>query len=159
MGLNPASLLHKGAPPEAGRPIEILLIEDNPGDNTLTREVLREGKVRNNLHVARDGVEALQFLRRQEKYSDAVRPDLILLDLNLPKKDGREVLAEIKGDSELTQIPVVVLTTSRAERDILKSYDLHANAYITKPVDLEQFFAIVRSIQDFWISVVKAPSE
>ena len=141
------------------RPVEILLVEDNPGDVRLTREALREGKVRNNLYVAPDGVEALAFLRKQGKYADAVRPDLILLDLNLPRKDGREVLEEIKADPALRYIPVVVLTSSQAEQDILRAYDLHANCYVTKPVDLEQFIAVVRSIDDFWLSVVRLPSE
>ena len=140
-------------------PIEILLVEDNPGDVRLTQEALREGKVKNNLHVARDGVEALEFLRRKGKYKDAVRPDLVLLDLNLPLKDGREVLGEIKEDPELRMLPVVVLTTSSAEADILKSYSLHANCYITKPVDLEQFVKVVKSIDDFWLTVVRLPSE
>jgi two-component system, chemotaxis family, response regulator Rcp1 len=141
-----------------GRPIEILLVEDNPGDVRLTIEALKEGKVRNHLSVARDGVEALAFLRREGPHASASRTDLILLDLNLPKKDGREVLAEIKEDSRLRRIPVVVLTTSKAEEDILRTYDLHANCYITKPVDLEQFIAVVRSIDDFWLSVVRLPS-
>jgi CheY-like chemotaxis protein len=141
----------------AGKPIEILLVEDNPGDVRLTLEALKEGKVRNNLHVAADGMEALAFLRRQGKYAEAPRPDLILLDLNLPKKDGRAVLGEIKLDEALKRIPVVVLTTSRAEEDILRSYDLHANCYITKPVDLERFFTVVKSIEDFWLTVVKLP--
>jgi CheY-like chemotaxis protein len=140
-----------------GRPIEILLVEDNPGDVRLTIEALKEGKVRNHLSVARDGVEALAFLRREGPHANAARPDLILLDLNLPKKDGREVLAEIKEDSRLRRIPVVVLTTSKAEEDILRTYDLHANCYITKPVDLEQFISVVRSIDDFWLSVVRLP--
>jgi len=140
-----------------GRPIQILLVEDNPGDVRLTIEALKEGKVSNTLSVARDGVEALSFLRREGPHGKAVRPDLILLDLNLPKKDGREVLAEIKDDSSLRRIPVVVLTTSKAEEDILRTYDLHANCYITKPVDLEQFISVVRSIDDFWLSVVRLP--
>lgn len=137
--------------------VDILLVEDNPGDVRLTEEALREGKVKNRLHVANDGVEAIEFLRREGKYSDAVKPDLILLDLNLPRKDGREVLREIKADPGLRVIPVVVLTTSAAEEDILKTYNLHANCYITKPVDLEQFLKIVRTIEDFWLSVVKLP--
>jgi CheY-like chemotaxis protein len=141
------------------KPIEILLVEDNAADVRLTEEALKEGKVRNNLHVARDGMEALEFLRRQGKFKDATRPDLILLDLNLPRRDGREVLADIKNDPELKLIPVVVLTTSSAEADILKSYKLHANCYITKPVDLEQFVNVVRSIDDFWLTVVRLPSE
>lgn len=144
---------------EFGRPIEILLVEDNPGDVRLTIEALKEGKVRNNLSVAKDGVEALAFLRREGSFAEATRPDLILLDLNLPRKDGREVLAEIKEDAVLRRIPVVVLTTSKAEEDILRTYDLHANCYITKPVDLEQFISVVRSIDDFWLSVVRLPSK
>jgi len=140
-----------------GRPIEILLVEDNPGDVRLTIEGLKEGKVRNNLNVARDGVEALAFLRREGEYAEAVRPDLILLDLNLPRKDGREVLTEIKSDPGLKTIPVVVLTTSRAEQDILHSYELQANCYITKPVDLDQFITVVQSIEDFWLTVVTLP--
>jgi chemotaxis family two-component system response regulator Rcp1 len=140
-----------------GRPIEILLVEDNPGDVRLTIEGLNEGKVRNNLHVARDGVEAIAFLRREGQFSDAVRPDLILLDLNLPRKDGREVLADIKSDPDLKTIPVVVLTTSRAEQDVLHSYELQANCYITKPVDLEQFITVVRSIENFWLTIVTLP--
>lgn len=142
---------------ELGRPIEILLVEDNPGDVRLTIEALKEGKVRNRLSVARDGVEALAFLRREGPHANAARPDLILLDLNLPRKDGREVLAEIKEDTSLRRIPVVVLTTSKAEEDILRTYDLHANCYIAKPVDLEQFISVVRSIDDFWLSVVRLP--
>ena len=140
-------------------PIEILLVEDNPGDVRLTQEALREGKVKNNLHVARDGVEALAFLRREGIHKDATRPDLVLLDLNLPRKDGREVLEEIKADPALKMIPVVVLTTSSAENDILNTYSLHANCYITKPVDLEQFVKVVKSIDDFWLTVVRLPSE
>lgn len=139
--------------------IEILLVEDNPGDVRLTREALRDGKVKNNLHVAVDGVEAMAFLRREGPYSTAPRPDLILLDLNLPKKNGREVLAEIKSDPELLRTPVVVLTTSRDEQDVLKAYEYHANCYITKPVDLEQFLAVVRSIEDFWFTIVRLPSD
>jgi two-component system, chemotaxis family, response regulator Rcp1 len=139
------------------RAIEILLVEDNPGDVRLTVEGLKEGKVRNNLHVARDGVEALEFLRHEGQYANAVRPDLILLDLNLPRKDGREVLTEIKADPRLKTIPVVVLTTSRAEQDILHSYELQANCYITKPVDLDQFITVVQSIEDFWLTVVTLP--
>ncbi len=141
------------------RPVEVLLVEDNPGDVRLTREALKEGKIRNNLHVARDGVEALAFLRRQGEHAGAPRPDLILLDLNLPRKDGREVLTEIKDDASLRQIPVVILTSSQAEEDILRAYDLHANCYISKPVDLDQFINVVRSIEDFWFTVVKLPPE
>jgi two-component system, chemotaxis family, response regulator Rcp1 len=138
--------------------IQVLLVEDNPGDVRLTKEALKEGKLLNQLTVVGDGVEALSFLRKEGKYADALQPELILLDLNLPKKDGREVLAEIKADPNLRRIPVVVLTTSSAEEDILKIYDLHANCYITKPVDLEQFMGVVKSIEDFWVSVVKLPS-
>lgn len=141
------------------RPIEVLLVEDNPGDVRLTREALREGKVRNNLHTVPDGVEALAFLRREGKYAAVPRPDLILLDLNLPKKDGREVLGAVKADASLRTIPVVVLTSSQAEQDIARAYDLHANCYITKPVDLDQFIAVVRSIEDFWFTIVKLPPE
>ena len=137
--------------------MEILLVEDNAGDVRLTREALREGKVYNNLHWAKDGVEALEFLKREGKHADAPRPDIILLDLNLPKKDGREVLAVIKGDDQLKQIPVVVLTTSKAEEDVLRSYALHANCYITKPVDLDKFILVVKSIDRFWLTVVTLP--
>ena len=139
------------------RPIEILLVEDNIGDMRLTQEALKDGKVVNNLHHAADGVEAMAFLRREGKHVDAPRPDVILLDLNMPKMDGREVLAEIKADPNLKRIPVVVLTTSSAEEDILASYNLHANSYITKPVDLDQFISIVRSIEDFWLAIVQLP--
>ncbi len=138
--------------------IQVLLVEDNPGDVRLTKEALKEGKLLNQLTVVGDGVEALSFLRKEGIYVDALQPELILLDLNLPKKDGREVLAEIKADPNLRRIPVVVLTTSSSEEDILKIYDLHANCYITKPVDLEQFMGVVKSIEDFWVSVVKLPS-
>jgi two-component system, chemotaxis family, response regulator Rcp1 len=140
-----------------GRPIEILLVEDNPGDVRLTIEALRESKVRNNLRVARDGVEAMQLLRREDQFAQSVRPDLILLDLNLPRKDGREVLSEIKAEPALKSIPVVVLTTSTAEQDVLQSYQLQANCYISKPVDLEQFIKVVRSIEDFWLTIVTLP--
>ena len=141
------------------RGIEILLVEDNPGDVRLTEEALKEGKILNSLNVVADGVEAMAFLRREGKYSDAPRPELILLDLNLPKKDGREVLAEIKKDQELKRIPVVILTSSAAEQDIVKSYNLHANCYVTKPVDLDQFIHVVKSIEQFWLTVVKLPQE
>lgn len=137
--------------------IEVLLVEDNPGDVRLTKEALKEAKVRNNLHVVEDGVAALHFLRREGEFSGVPRPDLILLDLNLPKKDGREVLEEIKADSALKTIPVVVLTTSHAEEDIVRSYNLHANCYVTKPVDLDQFIRIVKSIEDFWLTIVRLP--
>ena len=140
-----------------GRPIEILLVEDNPGDVRLTKEALKEGKVSNNLYVAEDGLEALDFLLRQGPFSDAVQPDLILLDLNLPRMDGRELLARIKEEPGLRRIPVVILTTSKAEADIVKTYDLHANCYITKPVDLEQFIVVVQSIESFWMTIVKLP--
>jgi len=140
-----------------GRPIEILLVEDNPGDVRLTQEALKEGKVLNELNVVMDGIEALNYLRKTGKYADAVIPDIILLDLNLPKKDGREVLAELKADPKLRRIPVVVLTTSKAEEDVLRSYDLHANCYITKPVDLEQFIEVVKAVEDYWFTVVKLP--
>jgi CheY-like chemotaxis protein len=143
--------------PGAGRPIEILLVEDNKGDVRLTIEGLKEGKVRNNLHVAQDGVEAMDFLRRKGPFKDSVRPDLILLDLNLPRMDGREVLAQLKSDPHFKTIPVVVLTTSRAEQDVLHSYELQANCYITKPVDLEQFITVVKSIEDFWLTIVTLP--
>ena len=142
-----------------GRPVEILLVEDNPGDVRLTREALREGKVRNNLAVASDGVEAIAYLRKEGEHAGAVRPDLILLDLNLPRKDGLEVLAEIKADPSLRNIPVVVLTSSQAEEDIVRAYDLHANCYVTKPVDLDQFIRVVESIEDFWFTIVKLPQE
>jgi CheY-like chemotaxis protein len=141
------------------RPIEILLVEDNPGDVRLTQENFKASKIRNNLYVANDGVEAMTFLRREGKYGDAVRPDLILLDLNLPKMDGREVLAEIKADGELKSIPVVVLTISKAEQDVLKTYNLHANCYITKPIGLEQFAKVVKAIESFWLSIVTLPQE
>ena len=143
----------------AGRPINILLVEDNPGDVRLTVEALKEGKVRNRLHIANDGMEAIGFLHREGKYSDVPHPDLILLDLNLPKKDGHEVLAEIKEDPLLKRIPVVVLTGSKAGEDIFKTYDLHANCYITKPVDWDQFITVVKSINDFWLAIVKLPPE
>lgn len=143
----------------SARLIEILLVEDNPGDVRLTREALRESKLHNNLRVAVDGVDALAYLRGEGAHAGAPRPDLILLDLNLPRKDGREVLAEIKADEHLRSIPVVVLTTSRAEQDVLQSYHLHANCYVTKPVDLEQFITVVKSIEGFWFSIVTLPSE
>jgi chemotaxis family two-component system response regulator Rcp1 len=142
---------------EICRPIELLLVEDNPGDVRLTEEALREGKVRNHLHVAADGVEALAYLRREGQHAHAPKPDLILLDLNLPKKNGREVLEEIKADPDLRRIPVVILTVSKAEEDIMKSYNLHANCYITKPVDLDRFLEVVKSIEDFWLTVVVLP--
>ena len=140
------------------KPVEILLVEDNPGDIDLAREALEGSKVINTLHVVDDGEKAMQFLRRQAPYENAVIPDVILLDLNLPKKSGREVLEEIKNDPGLRSIPVVILTTSRSEEDVLRSYDLHANCYITKPIDLDQFIGVVRSIEDFWLSIVTLPS-
>lgn len=144
---------------EAGpRLIDILLVEDNAADVRLTEEVLTESKVHNNLMVANDGEEALQCLRQQGKFKNSPRPDLVLLDLNLPRKDGREVLAEIKADRDLKRIPVVILTTSKAEEDVLKTYNLHANCYITKPVDLEQFVMVVRYIEDFWLAIVRLPA-
>lgn len=145
------------SPSTMTRPAEILLVEDNDADVRLTREALIEGKIRNNLHVVSDGVQALEFLRRQGRYGSAVRPDLILLDLNLPKKDGREVLEDIKGDPALRRIPVVILTSSRAEEDILRAYNLHANCYVTKPVDFDQFIRVVQSIEEFWFAIVKLP--
>lgn len=143
---------------ELGRQVEFLLAEDNPGDVRLTKEALRESKIRNNLNVVPDGVEAMAFLRRQGKYAGAPTPDVVLLDLNLPKKDGREVLAEIKSDPALKRIPVVIITSSEAEQDILRTYDLHANCYVTKPVDLDQFIKVIQSIESFWLTIVKLPS-
>jgi chemotaxis family two-component system response regulator Rcp1 len=137
--------------------IKILLVEDNPADARLAEEALKENKISNHLNIVRDGVEAMAFLRRSGKYAGMSRPDLILLDLNLPKKDGREVLAEIKQDPELRRIPIVVLTTSKSDEDVLRSYDLHANCYITKPVDFEQFTQAVRAVKDFWFTIVKLP--
>ncbi len=148
---------HQGAV-ALGRPIEILLVEDNAGDVLLATESLSTSKLVNRLHVARDGVEALEFLRQEGQFVHAPRPDLILLDLNLPRKDGREVLAEVKADDTLRQIPVVVLTTSTHEQDVASAYDLHANCYITKPIDLDQFMNVVNSIECFWLSIVKLPS-
>lgn len=142
-----------------GKPIEILLVEDNPGDVRLTMEALKENKVYNNLHVVNDGVEAIAFLRREGAHADKPRPDLVLLDLNLPKMNGRDVLSEIKTDTQLRRIPVVVLTTSQDEEDISGAYDLHANCYVTKPVDLEKFIEVVRSIEDFWVTIVKLPPD
>ena len=143
----------------SAQPIEILLVEDSPGDVLLTRETLKDAKVLNHLSVVGDGEAAMAFLHRDPPHINAPRPDLILLDLNLPKKDGREVLAEIKSDSEWRRIPVVVLTTSAAEQDIFESYDLHANCYITKPVNLDQWIDVVNSIENFWLTIVKLPSE
>jgi CheY-like chemotaxis protein len=143
---------------ERSKPIEILLVEDNPGDADLTREAFATGKIDNVLHVVSDGVEAMAFLRRQGRFADVPRPDLMLLDLNLPRKDGREVLAEIKSDESLKRIPVVVLTTSKDEADVLKSYNLHANCFISKPIDFGEFIEAVRSIEDFWLTIVSLPN-
>ncbi|OQA31976.1 MAG: Response regulator rcp1 [Betaproteobacteria bacterium ADurb.Bin341] len=142
---------------KTGRPAEFLLIEDNPGDVRLTREALNESKLRNNLSVVVDGLEALAFLKRESPYKAAPRPDIILLDLNLPRKSGLEVLAEIKADPMLQQIPVVVLTSSEAEKDIIASYNLHVNCYVSKPLDLDQFIKVVNSIESFWFTIVKLP--
>ena len=139
-------------------PIQILLVEDSPGDVRLTQEVLRDARIANQLHVVGDGEAAMAFLRREGEYADCPRPDLVLLDLNLPRKDGREVLAELHSDPELKVVPVIVLTTSEAEQDILHSYQLAANAYITKPIDLSEFIAVVRSIENFWLSIVRLPN-
>jgi len=140
-----------------GRPANFLLVEDNPGDVRLTQEALKSHKVQNNLHVVTDGEEAMAFLRKQGKYKGAARPDIILLDLNLPKKDGREVLAEIKSDPNLKTIPVVIISSSEAEQDVIKSYDLNANCYVTKPVNFDQFIKVVQSINEFWLTIVKLP--
>ncbi len=145
-------------PPPNAKPIDVLLVEDDPGDTLMIREAFEDNKVRNRLTCVTDGVQALEYLRRAGSHAGAPRPDLILLDLNLPRKDGREVLAEIKGDDDLRTIPVVVLTTSQAEEDVLRSYELHANAYVTKPVDFERFIEVVRQIDDFFVTVVKLPS-
>jgi chemotaxis family two-component system response regulator Rcp1 len=142
----------------AGRTMEILLVEDNPGDIRLTQEAFREGNLETNLSVVQDGVEAMAFLRQEGKYTQVPRPDVIILDLNLPKKDGREVLAELKQDPHLKRIPVVVFTSSKAEQDILRAYDLYANCYITKPVDLEEYIELVSDVEAFWLRVVKLPS-
>ncbi|MFG1797583.1 response regulator [Nocardia sp. NPDC049149] len=143
----------------SGQPIDILLVEDDPGDELMTREAFEDNKIGNTLHVAHDGQEALDFLYRHGEHADAPRPDLILLDLNLPKYDGRQVLEKIKADADLAHIPVVVLTTSAAEEDILRSYKLHANAYVTKPVDLDQFVAAIKHIDDFFVQVVRLPRQ
>ncbi len=140
------------------RPIDILLVEDNPGDVVLTREALKQGKVLVNLHVAKDGVDATDFLWRRGAYVGAPRPDIVLLDLNLPRKDGRELLSEMKADPVVRRVPVVVLTTSKAEEDILRTYDLHVNCYVTKPVDFEQFIRVIRSVEEFWLTIVRLPS-
>jgi two-component system, chemotaxis family, response regulator Rcp1 len=143
--------------PEMSEPIEILLVEDNPGDVRLTIEALKEGRLANHLQVARDGEEAMDMLRQKGKYKEAIRPDIILLDLNLPKKDGREVLDEVKGDEILKSIPVVVLTMSKAEEDVMRTYQHHANCYITKPIDMNQFLDTMKQIEKFWLTIVKLP--
>jgi CheY-like chemotaxis protein len=143
---------------EAVRPIEVLLVEDDEGDVLMTREALDEGKVMNRLSVVGDGVQAIAYLRQEKPFSDAIRPDLVLLDLNLPRRDGRQVLAEVKTDPDLRRIPIVVLTTSEAEEDVLRSYDLHANAYVTKPVDFDRFVEVIRQIDEFFISIVRLPT-
>lgn len=140
-----------------GNPIEILLVEDNPGDARLTQEAFRDVEAKINLHLVQDGAEALAYIRKEGKYADVPRPDIILLDLNLPVKDGREVLAEIKEDPGIKSIPVIILTTSKADEDILKTYNLHANCYITKPVDLEKFFTVIRIFKNFWLTFVQLP--
>jgi CheY-like chemotaxis protein len=147
------------SPPQLLNAIDVLLVDDDPGDTLMIREAFEHNKVRNALECVADGVQAMQYLRREGEYVDASRPDLVLLDLNLPRKDGREVLAEIKGDPGLATIPVVVLTTSHAEEDVLKSYQLHANAYVTKPVDFERFIEVVRQIDEFFVTVVKLPGQ
>lgn len=139
------------------QPIEILLVEDNPGDVRLTQEAMRDAKVRNRMETVPDGMEAMAFLRQEGRYANSPRPDMILLDLNLPRKSGLEVLQEVKADEDLRRIPIVVLTTSQAERDIVKSYDLHANAYIAKPVELDQFLSVVKAIEGFWLEIVRLP--
>lgn len=144
---------------EYGEPIGILLVEDNRGDSRLAVEALKDSKVRNTLYVVEDGIEAMDFLYKRGKYSSSPRPDLILLDLNLPRKDGRQVLAEIKADPDLKRIPVVILTISKAEEDVLKTYNLHANCFIIKPLDLSQFVKVVKSIEDFWLTIVKLPPD
>ncbi len=141
----------------SGKAIDILLVEDNPGDVRLAQEALKESKIRNKLFVVEDGVEAMEFLHQQGKYASAPRPDLILLDLNLPRKSGREVLAEVKTDEDLKRIPVVVLTVSRAEEDVIKCYNHHANCYITKPLDFNQFMEVTKSIEEFWLTIVRLP--
>jgi CheY-like chemotaxis protein len=143
---------------DVNKPIDILLVEDNPGDSRLAEEALKESKIRNNLAIVGDGEEAIMYLKKEGKYLGVLRPELILLDLNLPKKDGREVLKEIKESEGFKRIPVVILTTSKAEEDILKTYNLHANCYITKPIDLNQFIKVIKSIENFWLNIVKLPN-
>ncbi|MDP1795045.1 MAG: response regulator [Acidimicrobiales bacterium] len=157
MTVNEATQHTSGAP--LARPIEILLVEDSPSDVAMTQAAFQEGHIANRIHVARDGVEAMAFLRREAGFLDALRPDLILLDLNLPRMDGREVLAALKSDPELRGIPVVILTTSSAERDVRSAYEHHANSFVTKPVGVDEFFAAVRGIEDFWLTVVRLPTE
>jgi len=142
---------------DEARPIDILLVEDEEGDIRLTKEAFKESKLRNNLYVVKDGEEAIKFLKKEDNYKDSPRPDIMLLDLNLPKKDGREVLKDVKSDDALKSIPVVVLTTSKAEEDIVKSYNLHANCYIQKPVDMEKFINVVKYVEGFWVEIVKLP--
>ncbi|QLH78927.1 response regulator [Halosimplex rubrum] len=144
---------------DEAEPVAILLAEDNPGDVTLTRKALERGSIINNLHVVNDGVEALSFLRQEGEYADEPRPDLVLLDLNMPRKDGRDVLEEIKTEDRLKRIPIVVMTSSEAEEDIVQSYDLHANAYLTKPIDFDGFLDVIERIEEFWLTVVKMPPE
>jgi CheY-like chemotaxis protein len=153
------ALMASASTTTSSRPVEVLLVEDNPGDVRLTQEALKEGRVMVNLTVAADGVEAMEVLNRKGPYKDKPRPDLILLDLNLPKKNGREVLLEIKADAELRRIPVIVMTTSKAEQDVHRAYNLNANCYITKPVDLDEFLHVVRSIEDFWLTIVTLPRQ
>ncbi len=143
----------------SGKPVDILLVEDNPGDVRLAKEALKECKIDNTVYVVQDGVEAMEFLHRKGAYGNAPRPDLILLDLNLPRKSGREVLAEVKADTDLRRIPIVVMTVSRDEEDVLRAYNLHANCYITKPIDLSQFLEVVRSIEEFWLTIVRLPPD
>ena len=147
------------SPPQLLNAIDVLLVDDDPGDTLMIREAFEHNKVKNTLECVADGVQAMQYLRREGEYANAPRPDLVLLDLNLPRKDGREVLAEIKSDPQLATIPVVVLTTSNAEEDVLRSYQLHANAYVTKPVDFERFIEVVRQIDEFFVTVVKLPGQ
>ena len=143
---------------ETMKPVDILLVEDSPGDADLAREALEESKLKNNLFVVTDGIQAMEFLHRKGDYADVPRPDLVILDLNLPRKDGREVLKEIKEDDNLKRIPVVILTTSKAEEDVLKTYNLHANCYISKPLDLDKFLEVVHAIENFWMSIVVLPN-
>jgi len=156
--LRPQPRVSPASNPSSGEPIEILLVEDSPDDANLTIDALRDGRVRNHITHLEDGEDAMAFLRRQNKYADAPRPDLILLDLNLPRKSGREVLAEVKSDPDLRRIPIVIMTSSDDEKDILAAYNLYVNCYVTKPVDLNQFIGVVKSIEHFWFSIVKLPA-